>query len=102
MHPFIQQLSNKAFWDTDMTTIDPEVHAAFIIEKVFEFGTWQDLLTVTRYYGEERVKNNLMKSKFFFPDTISFISTIFNINKEEMACSTSKPHRLNASNSLKI
>ncbi|MBD0288701.1 MAG: hypothetical protein M3342_25140 [Bacteroidota bacterium] len=102
MHPFIQKLSKQAFWDTNMTTIDPETHAAFVIEKVFEYGTWQDMLAVTRYYGEERVKSNLVKSRFFFPDTISLISTIFNINREEMACSTSKPHRLNASNSLKI
>ena len=64
------KLSKQAFWDTDMSTMDAEKHAAFIIGKVFEYGKWEDIKAVMHYYGEERVKQVLMARPFFFPDTI--------------------------------
>lgn len=88
-----EHLSNKAFWDVDMSRLDPQQHATFIIEKVFEYGSWHDMLCIARYYGQEKLKEVAMNSSFFFPDTISFLSLIFNIPKEKMACFTSKPYR---------
>lgn len=91
------KLSNKAFWDVDKENLHPENNAAFIIERVFEYGKWEDMQAVTHYYGKDNVKAVLLKSAFLYPDTINFISTIFNIRKEEMACYTSIPYHPNAS-----
>lgn len=91
-------ISRKAFWDVKFEDLDFEKYKDYIIAKVFEYGTWQDMLAITRFYGKEEVKQSLIKAPFFFPDTISFISTIFNISKEEMACYKNKPYRIPACN----
>jgi hypothetical protein len=85
-------ISRKAFWDTKFEDLDFEEHKEYIIAKIFEYGTWKDMLSITRFYGKEQVKHILRDYPFFFPDTINFISTIFNIPKEKMACYNNKPY----------
>jgi len=82
----IKSLSKKAFWDVDMNTMDAEKHAAFIIEKVFEHGKWNDILAITRFYGRERVKQVTLNYTSFFPDTASFLAAIFDKPIEEIKC----------------
>ncbi|MBL7764397.1 MAG: hypothetical protein JNL23_13305 [Chitinophagaceae bacterium] len=88
-------ISKKAFWDIRFEDLDFEKNKEYIIAKIFEYGKWEDMIAITRYYGENEIKAVLKKHLFFFPDTISFISTIFDIKKEEMACYTKKPYRPN-------
>jgi hypothetical protein len=92
---FPQILSKQAFWDTDMHTLDAEKHAAFIVERVLEHGTWSDIKAIARYYGLPKLKETAINAKFFLPDTVSFLSIVFQLNKEEMACYTSRPYRRN-------
>jgi hypothetical protein len=89
-------ISAKAFWDTKFEHLDYQQHKDYIIAKVFEFGKWEDMIEVTRFYGEKEVKKALVKYPFFFPDTISFISIIFNTPKEQLACYKNNPYRQNA------
>ncbi len=86
-------ISKKAFWDIRFEDLDFEKNKEYIIAKVFEYGKWKDMLAITHYYGEKEVTEALKKNSFFLPDTINFISTIFNIPKEEMACYTKTPYR---------
>lgn len=46
-HP---NLSPTAFWDADMTTLDYQVSARFVIEKVINYGLWADILEILRCY----------------------------------------------------
>lgn len=89
----IPDISKRAFWDVGFENLDFEKQKDYIVQKIFEYGSWNDMLIITRYYGKENTKQVLQKSKFYLPDAISFIATVFNINKEEMACSTTKPFR---------
>lgn len=81
-----------------MKTVDAEKHAAFIIAKVFEFGTWNDLLAVARHYGLPKLKEVAMNATGFFPDTAGFLSVILNVSKDQIPCFTPKRFRPNASN----
>lgn len=86
-------ISPKAFWDTNFDKLDYEANKDYIIAKVFEFGKWKDMIEITKFYGEDQVKGALISHPFFFPDTISFISVIFKIPKDQMACYKNKPYR---------
>ena len=90
-----EQLSKTAFWDTDLQKMDVEKHAGQIIAKVFEYGRWNDIKAVMRYYGAERVKQVLLSSPFFFPDTINFICTVFDLKPQQLACYKNRPYQPN-------
>jgi len=50
------KLRRILFWDSDMSKIDWQQHAKFIIERVYERGTKEERDEIDRFYGLERVK----------------------------------------------
>jgi len=44
----IPNLSKTAFWDMDFDKLDFEKNAVFIMEKVFNYGLWDDQLAIVR------------------------------------------------------
>ncbi len=97
----IEKLSKKAFWDVDMKTMDSEKHAAYIIQKVFEFGSLQDMLFTHRYYGSKRIKDAFANCTFFLPDSAAFAAVIFDIEKESLKCFSPNRSRPIAMHSFK-
>ncbi len=57
-------LSPTAFWDVDMQTLDYEKNARFVIEKVMNYGLWSDMLEIMRFYGRDRVKEEVMQAAY--------------------------------------
>jgi len=51
--------SSALFHDTRAQDIDPEVHAAFVIERVLDRGTLRSVGALLRYYGRDRIRNFL-------------------------------------------
>ena len=50
------KLRRILFWDSDMSKIDWQQHAKFIIERVYERGTKEERDEIDRFYGLEMVK----------------------------------------------
>ena len=53
--PFRQSL----FWDVDPKTIDPKKNAPYIIERMLELGTDDEVRWMWSYYPHELVRNVL-------------------------------------------
>lgn len=88
-------LSNSAFWDVDFEKIDFEKHARFVLEKVFNHGSWSDQVAVLNFYGFERVKNEVIRIAYLRPTVVSFLSALLEIPKSTFQCYISKPlHQL--------
>ena len=81
-------LSPTAFWDVDMQTLDYEVNARFIIEKVMNYGLWSDILETLRYYGHERVKQEVILAPYLKKKTLSFCCAIFDLSPNQFRCYT--------------
>jgi hypothetical protein len=96
-----EKLSKQAFWDNDMQTIDAEKHAAFIITKVFEFGTLSDVREVIAHYGRKTVLEALLHQPFLHSDTLNFASSLFKVPKETFGCYTKTQLQKNAGLSFK-
>ena len=88
----IIHLSSKAFWDIDMSKLDYEKQADYIIRKVFDHGSWDDVLEVTAYYGNDRIKESLINAYYLMEKTLVFASKIFNIPITQFKCFTSKQY----------
>jgi len=86
----IIHLSKQAFWDVDMDKLDYEIQANAIIRRVFDHGSWEDILEVIVYYGKEKVITALTSAPYLKEITIVFASKLFHIPYADFKCSTTK------------
>ena len=83
-------ISRRAFWDIDYNSIDWEKNSQFLIIKVIERGKLQDLFELLKYYGKERIKNELVNAPNLPERTYTFAKTYFGLTNEDFKCSISK------------
>jgi hypothetical protein len=80
--------SKNLFWDTDPAALDMERHAKYIVERVLDYGSWNDWLLVRNYYGLERLKTIALEIRSMFPESLSFIATVTQTPEEQFRCYT--------------
>lgn len=97
----LSQLSKKAFWDVDMKTMNAEQHADYIIQKVFEYGSLNDIQQVLHYYQRDKLVLALTTCNFLFNETLHFASMLFQIPKESFSCYTKTQLLTNAGTSFR-
>jgi hypothetical protein len=49
------------FHDARTEDVDPEAHAAFVIERVLDRGTLRSVGALLRYYGRDRIRRVLLE-----------------------------------------
>jgi hypothetical protein len=79
-------LSKVIFWDADFEAIDWQLKAAYVIERVVNYGSSQDWKTIKQYYGMERIRVITLQLRDLAPQSLSFLSCIFDIPKENFRC----------------
>jgi hypothetical protein len=77
-------LSKVIFWDTDIDKIDYQKHARYVIERVVMYGKVNDWRAIQAYYGMEK----MLQSRYLDAKTLSFLSCVFDIPKEQFRCYT--------------
>lgn len=88
----IIHLSDRAFWDVDMSKMDYEKNAAYIIRKVFERGSLEDTLEAWAYYGDEKTKEALLTAPYLMEKTLRFASLLFDVPISAFTCYTTKQY----------
>jgi len=84
----LPQISKQAFWDVDIDLHSEKTfktYSHFIIEKVFEYGSFDETLEIIIYYGFNKTKKNLKKVNLS-DRTIDFCCVIFNLKREDFKC----------------
>lgn len=82
----LDTLSEVLFWDVDKTQTDLERYPSFIIQRVLEYGKWQDWKILLAYYGLNRIVDICKQLRTLDSVCLSFISTISDTNKESYRC----------------
>ncbi len=82
----IADFSPHLFWDVDPSKLELERSAAFIIERVLEYGLMEDWNLIKRVYGLERIKDVSLNIRSMDKVTLSFVSTFFGIDKTLFRC----------------
>lgn len=75
-------ISNLAFWDVDPSKIDIEKDSLFVMGKVFNYGSWSDIVSVLNYYGLERIKKEIVHAPYLKKTALSFLSLITGLKKD--------------------
>ncbi len=88
------QLSKVIFWDTDPDSIDWENKARYVIGRVLMYGTIADWNNIKKYYGLDRIREEMLKERYLDPKALSFLSCIFDLPKEKFRCYTERRYSL--------
>jgi hypothetical protein len=83
-------LSKALFWDVNPKKIDPQKHAAYIIERAITLGTMDDFITIKNFYGKSKIKRIVKKLRYLNDKDMNFCSIYFNIPINEFRCYTTK------------
>jgi hypothetical protein len=81
-------ISKKAFWDVSFEKIDFEKSSLFVMQKVFNYGPWTDQMAILRFYGIDRVKQEIIKASYLRQPVLSFLCTILQLQKQDFECYT--------------
>lgn len=71
--------------------MDAAVYRAFIIRRVFELGTLDDLIESLSYYGRDAVKETLLTADSLTDNAIDLAAALFELRPTDFRCYTSKP-----------
>jgi len=83
-------LPKALFWDVDPKKIDPQKHAAYIIERAITLGTMDDFIIIKKFYGKSKIKRIVKKLRYLNDKDMNFCSIYFNIPITEFRCYTTK------------
>lgn len=80
--------NKRIFWDVDADKMDVNTKSSFIIERVFERGDVEDIRYCRRFYGDELLKNALVKAKWLSLSSIYLAVALFGNNLTDYKCYT--------------
>ena len=76
----------RIFWDVNFENIDYNAKASFVIERVFERGDVDDIRNCRRYYGDDSVREALLKAKFLTLTTLYLASAVIDRPIQQFRC----------------
>ena len=65
------------FWDVDPKTIDPRRHARYIIERILDLGTMDDVRWVAHIYSRRLIKETIAHSRVLHEKSKSLWRLVF-------------------------
>ncbi len=80
------KFDNRIFWDVAFELIDYDARANFVISRVFERGDVEDIRQCRRYYGDEKVTDTLLNTRFLPEHRIYLASAVLNKPLIEFRC----------------
>ncbi|MEN9611116.1 MAG: hypothetical protein RLZZ628_1930 [Bacteroidota bacterium] len=85
---FFPKLSKFIFWDVAFDTLDYEKDKFFIIEKVMNYGLWEDFKALVQFYGNDIIKKEIKKSAYLKKDVLNFLCFYFHLKPHQFKCYT--------------
>ena len=79
-------ISQKAFWDTRFSEIDFDKDSLHVVEKIFNYGSWNDQVAIMKFYGLDRIRKEIINAGYLRKPVISFLSTILHLQKTDFKC----------------
>jgi hypothetical protein len=86
----VNNFSDNLFWDIDLQDLDIEKHKKYIIERVLEYGTFDDWLLLCRHFTLATVIRVAQVLRSLDPKTLAFLSVVGNVPLETFRCYSTK------------
>lgn len=82
----IQCFSVNLFWDVDRNSIDLTLNAPYVVQRVLEYGQFEDWKLLLEYYGMEKIVSVSKNLRSLDPRALAFITTVSHTPKEQFRC----------------
>lgn len=82
----VTDLSKRIFWDTKIEDLQWTKNAAFIVERVLEYGNWGDWQVLKQVYGVEQIIEISRGIRYLSPKTLSFLVLLSGLQKSDFRC----------------
>ena len=89
MSAFVQSLSRRLFWDVDPDTIDESDHCRYIIQRVLERGSLEDIRATVAHYTMPVLIDEARRIRSLDPVTLAFAACLGNVKEETFRCCAS-------------
>jgi hypothetical protein len=80
------QLNKSTFWDCDLSAVDFDKSAGFIVARILMRGGLDEWNEVRKFYGDEKVLQALRRVRYLDKKSLNFVSNFYNIPKEKFRC----------------
>ena len=90
MSTFLKQINQAYFWDIHLDNFDESKTKRLIIERIINFGNFQEIKQLIDHYGKDEVTKTICNLNYLDPKTLNFFSLIFNIPQTKFKCYTRK------------
>ena len=84
-------LSDHLFWDVDRSGINPDRHAAWLVQRVLEYGRWRDWQILVEHYGKPGLAERVTGLRSLQPRAFAFCRAWFQLPHSSFRCSDSTP-----------
>ena len=69
-----------------MQELDMDKHKSYIVGRVIDYGKMQDWRIINAYYSKEQLREIVLNLRTLLPQSLSFVSTVFQIPVEQFRC----------------
>ena len=80
------KIRKELLWDVDPDRFNEVANRRLIIERVFCYGTIDELTAIFSFYGKDTIKKEIKEAGSLDKKTLEFASTILNIPKDHFKC----------------
>lgn len=88
------KINPTLLWEYDLSKFDYSEMRNMVVQRVVERGWPKDWFAILNLYGEEGVKEAIKSLPYLNEKDIQFVSTVFQIPLQQLACFTKKQSRL--------
>ena len=85
-----EEFSPNLFWDADSAELDLVKHKKYVVQRVLERGTMEDIRQMFTMYGFEDVVSTSKMLRSLEPKALSFIACLADEPRENFRCYTNK------------
>lgn len=83
-------LPDYLFWDVDQNSINYDKNARFVISRVIQRGSIDDWKRIKKYYGLDKIQEEIINIRSLDYKTLVFFSTYFGLKMNSFRCYTTK------------
>lgn len=80
------KFSENLFWDVDERELDMDSCPAFVIQRVLEYGRWEDWTQIRSYYSMQTIKDAVMNLRTLDPIALHYIALYTDTDIKDYRC----------------
>jgi len=78
--------SKNLFWDVALAEVGMDKYSVYVVNRVLDYGDWNDWLLIRRYYGLDKLKDIALQLRCLRPKSLSFIATVTHTPENQFRC----------------